>query len=200
MAADAGVKLLALTDHDTVAGVPEALAAARVKRIDLTPAVELSSVHADAEDLHILGYAIDHADSTLLDALRGLPRGPHPPHPRDGRAPGHRGPRPPVTGPPAPRGRAPANATRSMTRDELFAAYLVPGAPTYVRREPPDGRAGDRHHPRRRRARGLGAPVLGRRGPAARASPASTASRSSIPPTRRSRPARCTPPPARAGY
>ena len=68
-AADAGVRLLALTDHDSVDGVPEALAAARVKNIDLTPAVELSSVHADAEDLHILGYDLDHTDSTLRDAL-----------------------------------------------------------------------------------------------------------------------------------
>ena len=35
----------------------------------MVPAVELSSVHADAEDLHLLGYDLDHTDSTLLDAL-----------------------------------------------------------------------------------------------------------------------------------
>jgi predicted metal-dependent phosphoesterase TrpH len=68
-AAKAGVALLALTDHDSVDGVPEALAAARVKNIALTPAAELSAVHDDHEDLHILGYAIDHTDRTLLDAL-----------------------------------------------------------------------------------------------------------------------------------
>ena len=68
-AADAGVTLLALTDHDTVDGVPEALEAARVKNIELTPAVELSSVHAEHEDLHILGYGLDHTDATLLATL-----------------------------------------------------------------------------------------------------------------------------------
>ena len=58
-AAAAGVALLALTDHDTVAGVPEALAAAREHGIRLSPAAELSSVHGEHEDLHILGYEID---------------------------------------------------------------------------------------------------------------------------------------------
>ena len=68
-AADAGVTLFALTDHDTVDGVPEALEAARVKNIELVPAVELSSVHAEHEDLHILGYGLDHTDATLLATL-----------------------------------------------------------------------------------------------------------------------------------
>ena len=68
-AAQAGVQLLALTDHDTVDGVAEAHAAARAHGIDLTPAVELSSVHGGHEDLHILGYGLDHTDATLLAAL-----------------------------------------------------------------------------------------------------------------------------------
>ena len=68
-AADAGVTLFALTDHDTVDGVPEAVEAARVKNIELVPAVELSSVHAEHEDLHILGYGLDHTDATLLATL-----------------------------------------------------------------------------------------------------------------------------------
>src|SRR5215207_10132076 len=63
----AGVELFALTDHDTVDGVPEALAAAQ--GIRLIPAVELSSVHADLEDPHILGYGLDHTDPTLLATL-----------------------------------------------------------------------------------------------------------------------------------
>ena len=68
-AAAAGVELLALSDHDTVAGVPEALAAAREHGIRLSPAAELSSVHGEHEDLHILGYEIDPADPVLLAAL-----------------------------------------------------------------------------------------------------------------------------------
>ncbi len=68
-AAAAGVELLALTDHDTVAGVPEALAAAREHGIRLSPAAELSSVHGEHEDLHVLGYELEPSDPGLLAAL-----------------------------------------------------------------------------------------------------------------------------------
>jgi predicted metal-dependent phosphoesterase TrpH len=68
-AAAAGVELLALTDHDTVAGVPEALAAARAHGIRLSPAAELSSVHGEHEDLHVLGYELDPSDPGLQAAL-----------------------------------------------------------------------------------------------------------------------------------
>jgi predicted metal-dependent phosphoesterase TrpH len=68
-AAAAGVELLALTDHDTVAGVPEALAAAREHGIRLSCAAELSSVHGEHEDLHILGYELDPSDPGLQAAL-----------------------------------------------------------------------------------------------------------------------------------
>ncbi len=58
-AAKAGVTTLALTDHDAVAGVPEAEEAARALGIELVPAIEMSCVHEYAEDLHICGYWID---------------------------------------------------------------------------------------------------------------------------------------------
>lgn len=68
-AADAGVELLALSDHDTVAGVEEAAAAARAVGIGLVPAVEISAVDRVGADLHILGYLVDVADQTLLERL-----------------------------------------------------------------------------------------------------------------------------------
>jgi 3',5'-nucleoside bisphosphate phosphatase len=68
-AAAAGVELLALTDHDTVAGVPEALAAAREHGLRLSAAAELSSVHGEHEDLHVLGYEFDVSDPGLVAAL-----------------------------------------------------------------------------------------------------------------------------------
>ena len=68
-AAAAGVELLALTDHDTVDGVDEALEAASAERIRVLPATEISAVDADYEDLHILGYGIDHHDARLLERL-----------------------------------------------------------------------------------------------------------------------------------
>ncbi|HVW18051.1 MAG TPA: PHP domain-containing protein, partial [Solirubrobacteraceae bacterium] len=68
-AAAAGVRLLALTDHDTVDGVDEALAAAAAHGIELAPAVEVSTIDGEHGDLHVLGYRIDHREGTLLAAL-----------------------------------------------------------------------------------------------------------------------------------
>jgi 3',5'-nucleoside bisphosphate phosphatase len=68
-AAAAGVTLFALTDHDTVAGVSEALAASTHVDMTLVPAAELSAVHGGHEDLHILGYGLDHTDTHLLEML-----------------------------------------------------------------------------------------------------------------------------------
>jgi len=68
-AAQAGVQLLALTDHDTIDGVPEAEAAARAHGIAITPAAELSAVHGEYEDLHILGYELDIGDADLTASL-----------------------------------------------------------------------------------------------------------------------------------
>jgi len=58
-AAEAGVTILALTDHDAIAGVPAAAEAAERLGIELVPAIEMSCVHEYAEDLHICGYWID---------------------------------------------------------------------------------------------------------------------------------------------
>jgi predicted metal-dependent phosphoesterase TrpH len=58
-AAEAGVTTLALTDHDAVAGVPEAARAAEESSLQLVPAAEMSCVHEYADDLHMLGYWID---------------------------------------------------------------------------------------------------------------------------------------------
>lgn len=65
----AGVELLALSDHDTVAGVEEAEAAARAAGIRLVPAVEISAVDQVGADLHILGYLIEPRDPTLVERL-----------------------------------------------------------------------------------------------------------------------------------
>ena len=51
---------LALTDHDAVAGVPEAAKRRRERLgVELVPAIEMSCVHEYAEDLHICGYWVD---------------------------------------------------------------------------------------------------------------------------------------------
>lgn len=58
-AAKAGVTTLALSDHDAIAGVAEAAAAAERLGIELVPAIEMSCVHEYAEDLHVCGYWVD---------------------------------------------------------------------------------------------------------------------------------------------
>src|SRR5688500_14193174 len=63
-----GVKLMALTDHDTVAGVGAAAAAARASGIAFVPGVELSASWR-GRSIHVLGLAIDPASPALSHAL-----------------------------------------------------------------------------------------------------------------------------------
>ncbi len=71
-AAEAGVQLLALTDHDTVDGVEEALAAGGEHSVEVVPAIEVSAVQSGAAaDVHVLGYRIDHGSPELSTALEG---------------------------------------------------------------------------------------------------------------------------------
>lgn len=66
----AGVTLLALTDHDSVAGVDEALAAAaELPGIRVVPGLEVSALDEDREDLHVCGYGVDHHHPALTAAL-----------------------------------------------------------------------------------------------------------------------------------
>jgi 3',5'-nucleoside bisphosphate phosphatase len=70
-AGEAGVELLALSDHDTIGGVAEAIAAGERYGVRVVPAVEISAV-ADApvpRELHILGYKIDHTGPPMTDRL-----------------------------------------------------------------------------------------------------------------------------------
>jgi 3',5'-nucleoside bisphosphate phosphatase len=68
-AAAAGVELLALSDHDTAAGVPEAEAAARSAGIGLVSATEITAVYDGRQDLHVLGYLIDPLEPRLVETL-----------------------------------------------------------------------------------------------------------------------------------
>jgi predicted metal-dependent phosphoesterase TrpH len=152
LARAAGVELLALTDHDSVDGVDEALDAAAAEGVRVVPAAELSALDGDREDLHILGYGFDHDRPALRDALAAFRAD------RDARAGrmadalrglGFELDLPDRGG--ASVGRPhiaqaafehPANSMR-LAREEivnssqLLEAYLVPGAPAYRRRTTP---------------------------------------------------------------
>ena len=67
-AREAGVELLALSDHDTVNGVSEAIAAGEQHGVRVVPAVEISAIDngpSSDRELHILGYNIDHTGAQL---------------------------------------------------------------------------------------------------------------------------------------
>jgi 3',5'-nucleoside bisphosphate phosphatase len=71
-AAEAGVEMLALSDHDTVSGVSEAVAAGLEHGVKIVTAVEISAVDEGAptpRELHILGYGIDHEGPVLTARL-----------------------------------------------------------------------------------------------------------------------------------
>lgn len=63
----AGLSAIALSDHDNIEGVPEAMAEGERLGIEVIPAVELSA-QSDTE-LHILGYFIDIKNKRLNDAM-----------------------------------------------------------------------------------------------------------------------------------
>src|SRR5215204_2986677 len=156
-AAAAGVELFALTDHDTVDGVPEAAARAAELGVRYSPAAELSAVHGGHEDLHVLGYELDVSDPELIAILEDF---------RSDRARrieamadrlrelGFELDDAPLVarreaGKPIGRPHLadavlahPGNAERLRAegiagKDELFPPYLVPGAQAYVARSRP---------------------------------------------------------------
>jgi predicted metal-dependent phosphoesterase TrpH len=69
-AAAAGIQVLALTDHDSIAGLSEAQAAAQRHGITLVPGVEISAAWR-AQSIHVLGLWIDPANAALQAALAG---------------------------------------------------------------------------------------------------------------------------------
>lgn len=70
-AAAAGVGVMALTDHDTLAGLDEAAAAAATHGLGFVPGVEVS-VTWQRMTVHIVGLGVDPANRALRTGLDGL--------------------------------------------------------------------------------------------------------------------------------
>ncbi len=64
---------IAITDHDTVEGLPAAISHNRARGygLDIIPGIELNTEYKDAE-VHILGYYIDYTHTALLHYLEHL--------------------------------------------------------------------------------------------------------------------------------
>ena len=70
-AAASGIGVLALTDHDEVAGLPEAAAAASTAGISFVPGIELSVSWAH-QTIHVVGLGIDAATPSLQSGIKRL--------------------------------------------------------------------------------------------------------------------------------
>lgn len=68
MAKAAGITVMALTDHDTLKGLPEMEQAAAAAGIDFIPGVEFSA-RWENRSVHILGYGVDQQNPLLLERL-----------------------------------------------------------------------------------------------------------------------------------
>ncbi len=73
-AAERGVKVLALTDHDDLDGLPEARAAARRHGIELIDGIEIS-VTWRGYTIHVVGLNIDPSDAALVDGVAAVRQG-----------------------------------------------------------------------------------------------------------------------------
>jgi predicted metal-dependent phosphoesterase TrpH len=71
LASERGLDALAVTDHDTTAGLAEAMAAGNRLGVGVVPGVEFSTVR-DGEGVHILSYYMDVEDPDLVAELGRL--------------------------------------------------------------------------------------------------------------------------------
>lgn len=62
---------IALSDHDTVKGVPEAISAAEGTTLEVVPATELSCYYRNVE-IHVLGLFVDYKDADFQSKLEEL--------------------------------------------------------------------------------------------------------------------------------
>ena len=68
-AKELGLSAIALTDHDTVNGLPKARRRAKELGIELVPGIELSTDYEGME-VHILGYYMDETEPAFLTKLQ----------------------------------------------------------------------------------------------------------------------------------
>ncbi len=65
---DVGIRTLSVTDHDTLAGIPEAAAEAAARGMEFLPGIEITAVD-NARDVHMLAYFLDPEPAGLAPFL-----------------------------------------------------------------------------------------------------------------------------------
>lgn len=68
LALERDLDVIALTDHDSIAGIDAAMDAARATNLEVIPGVELSS-DVEFAEVHMLGYFVDWRDADFLAML-----------------------------------------------------------------------------------------------------------------------------------
>ncbi|SDT42452.1 hypothetical protein SAMN05444162_4234 [Paenibacillaceae bacterium GAS479] len=69
IAAERGLAAIAITDHDTMDGVQEAVHEAKRLGLIVIPGIELSTA-SEGRDIHVLGYGMDHSNVQWQERLR----------------------------------------------------------------------------------------------------------------------------------
>jgi len=69
MAAEAGIKILAITDHETVDGLAEAEKAGNEKGVEIVPGIEFAGRMGNGVEAHILGLWIDPAHPDIRKTI-----------------------------------------------------------------------------------------------------------------------------------
>jgi len=69
-----GLLAIAITDHDSIDGLKEALEAGRRMGVEVIPGVEINAQH-EGKEAHILGYFVELGDTPLSRTLERLRRG-----------------------------------------------------------------------------------------------------------------------------
>lgn len=66
-----GLSAIAVTDHDTVAGLPEAISAGEKLGVEVIPGIEISTQKEDC-DIHLLGLFIDYSHNDILHVINQM--------------------------------------------------------------------------------------------------------------------------------
>lgn len=70
----AGLKTIAITDHDVVDGIELAIKKGKELGVEVIPGIEFTTEAFDTE-IHILGYFIDHRSPELIEAITKIQKG-----------------------------------------------------------------------------------------------------------------------------
>lgn len=71
LAFENNIQVIAITDHDSIEGIEEAIAVSNIYGIEVIPGIEINC-EIDLEDIHILGYYINYKDARLSQILAYL--------------------------------------------------------------------------------------------------------------------------------